>query len=72
MLRIKQADGLDFSTVPPTSPLPPLAMMPVFHEVSRAERPSQQAALSTEGQGGESPPGVVEGLEGKLQGGHFT
>src|ERR1017187_8861981 len=43
MLQIKQTDGLNFSTVPTTLPLP-FAMMPVFHGISRAEGPSQQTA----------------------------
>jgi hypothetical protein len=39
--RVKQGHDLNFSTVQTTSPLT-LAMMPVFHELSRAEGPSQQ------------------------------
>jgi hypothetical protein len=41
MLRVKQTNDLNFSTVMPTSP-PAIAIMPVFHELSRAEGPSQQ------------------------------
>src|SRR5258708_314167 len=40
MLRIKQTNGLDFSTALPTSPRRlPILPQPVFHEVPRAARP---------------------------------
>src|SRR6266853_473456 len=40
MLRIKQTNGLDFSTALPTSPRRlPILPQPVFHEVLRAARP---------------------------------
>ena len=40
-LRIRQPNGLDFSTVSSTSPLRAVAMLPLddFHEVSRAAGP---------------------------------
>jgi|SRR5580700_1934529 len=44
--RVKQGHDLNFSTVQTTSPLT-LAMMPVFHELSRAEGPSQQGRKTT-------------------------
>src|SRR5260370_13046766 len=45
MLRIKQANGLDFSTALPTSPcrLHYSATHHVFHEISRPPGPLQQA-----------------------------
>ena len=51
--RVKQGHDLNFSTVQTTSSLA-IAMMPVFHEVSRAERPSQQGR-KTASHIGESP-----------------
>jgi hypothetical protein len=42
MLLIKQINDLDFFTVRPTLPLPPLPGCQFVHELSRAEGPSQQ------------------------------
>jgi hypothetical protein len=45
MLRIKQTNGLDFSTVIPISPSPPshsATLSGVFHEIPRAAGPRQQ------------------------------